>query len=149
MRDTNVDASIWGCSDCLVHWGKCKHTWTTLFTVCSNWEACKRPVSVSFPLSSYYRVTGAEVFEPCFYLTENGWNWVKGVCSERQTVCTDEKSASRYHTFSLLLTQPLLSQRELALHIIHKKWALTQNHLYGLHFKNMFFSPCMKVLLSL
>lgn len=88
-------------------WRKLSLTWATLFTVYSNWEACDWPVSMSFPPSTYYKVTGAEVFEPCFYLTENDLSsWVKGsVCCKRQTVCTDENGINRYHTCCLLKTQ--------------------------------------------
>lgn len=78
-----------------------KPTWTTLMTVFSHWEACNWLVSMGFPLSPYYKVTDAEVFEPCFYLTENDLNsWAKGrVCSKKQMVCTDEnKSISQVHS---------------------------------------------------
>lgn len=52
--------------------------------------------------STYYKVSAAEVFELCFYLTENDQNsWAKGrVHSERQTVCMDENGSSQYHAIN-------------------------------------------------
>lgn len=67
---------------------------------CSRCSPAERPAAGlsawALPLSTCYEVTGAEVFEPCFYLTENDLNpWVKGrVCSKNGKQCARMRAES-------------------------------------------------------